>query len=399
MTATVNVLCYKSKTLANGENPLVIRICKDGKKKYQNLGISINPQYWDFERNKPKRNCPNKELIQTLINDKVTEYSEYLWELKTSKKDFTATNLVEKTKKVHVKCTVGELFDKQINQLEMAGRLKYASSFKELKSLMVGYVGHLDFYFSDIDVDWLKDYESWLKARGLSLNSIGVRFRTLRVLYNIAVDKKMVAQECYPFSVYKVSKLHEETAKRSIVKHDIERIINFETKSRYGRLSIDLFYFSYLCAGINFKDIAYLTKENIVENRLVYYRKKTKKLIKIPIQDKAMEIIQKYQESNGIYLFPILSSFHKTDIQKAYRLKKVLRAVNKTLKSIGKELKLPIDLTTYVARHSFATVLKRSGVSTAIISESLGHSSERITQVYLDSFENSQIDAAMEHLL
>ena len=98
-------------------------------------------------------------------------------------------------------------------------------------------------------------------------------------------------------------------------------------------------------------------------------------------------------------MFPILSGFHKNPQQKANRVNKVLRIINKSLKEVGEELNLPIDLTTYVARHTYATVLKRSGVNTSIISESLGHSSEKITQIYLDSFENSQIDEAMKNLL
>lgn len=98
-------------------------------------------------------------------------------------------------------------------------------------------------------------------------------------------------------------------------------------------------------------------------------------------------------------MFPILSTFHKTDIQKLNRINKVLRIVNKALKAVGEELNLPIKLTSYVARHSFGTVLKRSGVSTSIISESLGHSNEKVTQIYLDSFENSQIDEAMKNRL
>ena len=94
-----------------------------------------------------------------------------------------------------------------------------------------------------------------------------------------------------------------------------------------------------------------------------------------------------------------MTSYHKTEIQVANRLHKVLAKLNKHLKEIGLVLNLSIPLTTYVARHSYATVLKRAGVSTSIISESLGHSSERITQIYLDSFNNEQIDEAMSHLL
>ena len=113
-----------------------------------------------------------------------------------------------------------------------------------------------------------------------------------------------------------------------------------------------------------------------------------------------MAIINKYRNVNSEYLFPILTSYHKTEIQVANRLHKVLAKLNKHLKEIGLVLNLSIPLTTYVARHSYATVLKTGpGVSTSIISESLGHSSERITQIYLDSFNNEQIDEAMSHLL
>ena len=76
----VNILCYKSKTLANGENPLMIRVCKDGKKKYQSLGISVNPQFWDFTKERPKANCPNRELILKIILEKESEYQKQILE-------------------------------------------------------------------------------------------------------------------------------------------------------------------------------------------------------------------------------------------------------------------------------------------------------------------------------
>lgn len=399
MSCTVNVLCYKSKTLSNGEHPLMICVSKESKRKYLTLGVSVLPQHWDFEKNKPKRNCPNKELVQRLINEKINLYTEYILELNTINKEFTITNLIDKVNGVSNKCTVKQLLDIHIEKLQKEGRLKYASTFKELKNSLIDFNFHLDILFSDIDVTWLKNYEAWLRNRGLAFNSIGVRFRTLRAIYNKAIEENIVKQEYYPFRTYKVSKLHEDTAKRAITKSDIERIINFKSSKDYTQLSIDLFYFSYLCAGINFTDIAYLTKDNLIDDRLVYTRKKTKKLIKIPIQNKALSIIEKYNQSTNSYLFPILSAFHKTDIQKLNRINKVLKKVNKELKAIGEELKLPIQLTTYCARHSFATILKRSGVSTSIISESLGHSNEKVTQIYLDSFENSQINEAMKNLL
>lgn len=167
------------------------------------------------------------------------------------------------------------------------------------------------------------------------------------------------------------------------------------------RLAIALFTFSYYSAGINFIDMAMLKHSNIIDGKLCYLRAKTKKQIVIPLQEEPMRIISNYSSNSAEqsdYIFPILSSFHKSEVQIANRLHKVLAKVNRALKQIGLELGLPIKLTTYVARHSFATVLKRAGVSTSIISESLGHSSEKITQTYLDSFENSQINEALSHL-
>ncbi len=128
-------------------------------------------------------------------------------------------------------------------------------------------------------------------------------------------------------------------------------------------------------------------------------RKKTDKLIKLPIHPTVYKLIAKYHNPENPHLFPILFPYHKTRQQKVNRIHKIIGKTNKDLKEIGKSLKLPVTLTTYVARHSFATVLKRSGVSTSIISESLGHSSERVTQIYLDSFDNSQIDNAMKYLM
>lgn len=269
--------------------------------------------------------------------------------------------------------------------------------FEVSYSSFVKFNKHLDMPFSDIDVAWLKKYEQWMKSNNYAVNTIGTRLRHLRAVFNRAIENKQTT--AYPFNSYKLSKVNQQTAKRAISKQDIQKIINYKGKSDMECLAIDLFTFSYLTAGINFIDMAMLERSNIVNGQLVYYRKKTKKQIIIPLQDKAVEIIQKYNNERSPYLFPILSPFHKTEVQVANRLHKVLAKVNKHLKDIGDKLKLPLPLTTYVARHSYATVLKRAGVSTAIISESLGHSSEKITQTYLDSFDNEQIGNAMKNLL
>lgn len=354
MQTTVNVVCYKSKTLSNGEHPLMIRLCQGRKLKYISLGISINAQYWDFTKNQPKRNCPNKNQILKLISDKKDIYLEQVLEFKVADKQFTVNTLAERVDKPQKAKTVRELFDVQINRLLASNRLNYSLTYKYLLSSLLKFNKHLNIHFSDIDVSWLKKYEIWLQKNDLKPNTIGIYFRTLRVLYNLAIEERIVKKEHYPFNTFNVAKLSQKTAKRAISKEDIFEIIDYKPNNYtlpYTRLSIDIFTFSYFMGGINFVDVSHLTRNNIQDNQLVYVRKKTKKLIRLPLQPKALELINKYSKLNNPYLFPILNSFHKTEQQKANRVHKVITKVNKRLKDIGKELNIPIDLTTYMARH------------------------------------------------
>ncbi|SEF60879.1 site-specific integrase [Parabacteroides chinchillae] len=399
MSTTISVVCYKSKVLKNNESPLMLRICKDGKRKYESIGISILPSLWDFKQNKPTRKCPNKEYIERLIAEKVKVYTDKVIEFKSQEKEFTATSLMEKVNKPVKRKTVQEVFNQYIQELESANRLRYADMYKCTMHSLIKFNKHLDIPFSDMDTIWLKRYEVWLQSQGLAINTLGTRFRHLRVIYNFAIEEKIVKSEYYPFNSFKVSKLSQTTAKRSIQKDEILSVLNYQGQTPLECLAIDLFTFSYLAAGINFGDIARLTKDNILENRLIYIRKKTQKQIKVSLQEQAIKLIQKYSMPDNPYLFPILSNFHKTEQQKVNRIHKIIAKVNKSLKEIGERLNIPIDLTTYVARHSFATVLKRSGVNTSLICEALGHSSERVTQIYLDSFGNDQMEDAMKNLL
>ena len=402
----VNILCYKSKTLANGENPLVIRVCKDGKKKYQSLGISVNPKFWDFEKERPKANCPNKELILKIILEKENEYQKQILEFKSEQKDFTASTLLAaKANKVKSK-TISECYTEHIDYLKSIGKIGTAKCYKDsFNSLKRFTKGKLDFYFDEITLHWLNSYEKWLRANQCKETSMSAFFRTLRSVYNKAIANKHVKADAYPFKAFKISKFDTTTEKRAIAKESNKQImnVNLDSGRKYMQLSKDLYVFSYLCGGINFTDMANLEHSNITNGKLSYIRQKTGKKITIPVTSEAMQLVNKYMKESvctNDYIFPILDkSKHVTEQQKFNRKHKVLGHVDKCLKEISKQAGINANLTTYVARHSFATVLKRSGVNIALISEALGHTDLATTQIYLDSFENEQIDAAMANLL
>ena len=259
--------------------------------------------------------------------------------------------------------------------------------------------------FSDIDLNWLNKYEKWLrdcKCTEVTLNFI---FRTLRSAYNKAIAAKYVNMSSYPFNEFKVSKFDVSTQKRAIPKDAIKKIMAVDLSKElfHTQFSRDIFIFSYLCGGINFTDISSLKLSNLIDNKLVYIRKKPKKKISTTLSNEALQIINKYAEAKTKltdYIFPILDEkVHKTELQKYNRIHKIIGKVNPSLKEIAKLAGVNTNLTTYVARHSFATILKNSGVNVALISETLGHSDLATTQIYLDSFENEQIGEAFKNLL
>ncbi|WP_330941313.1 site-specific integrase [Bacteroides sp. MSB163] len=341
MSVNISVVCFKSKTLSNGEHPLFVKVSEGKKRATKSLGLSIRAQFWNFEKNEPKKICPNREALIKMIESKKQQYLEQVIDFKSEDKNFTPQSLVDKMEN--------------------------------------------------------------------SSNTIGIRFRELRALYNKAIEDNLVHEKNYPFKRFKVARFSKKTSKRAIKKEDIKRIMNVDLRliTKYHSpllyLSKDLFLFSYLGCGINLIDIAYLRYENIIENRLRFNRHKTGQPINFALQGQLREIILKYAKegcSPKDFIFPILDRrIHKTQQQQDDRIIKVTKGINKNLKKIGQFLNLSIPITTYVARHSFATVLKRSGVNISIISEALGHTNLSTTQYYLDSFDNEQIDAAMQNLL
>jgi len=199
MNATVNVLFYKSKLLSNGENPLMLRICKDGKRKYQSLKLSINPKFWDFEKEKPKRNCPNRESIESVISTNLERVRKQILELNVENKDYSAQSLVNQKDKQVTIYTVGDFYKKLLKEMDEGGKYGnwrfYTASNNSLKAFTNG---NMDFLFSEIDVAWLNSYEKWLLKRGNIGTTISVQFRTLRAIYNKAIELKCVNKSNFP---------------------------------------------------------------------------------------------------------------------------------------------------------------------------------------------------------
>lgn len=126
--ATAEVVCYKYRPLKNSELPLKIRVCKDKKSRYFNRGVSVKSEHWDFDNNRPKDACPDKEALESLISRKIREVRSKIVELKAGAKDFSASALIEKVQHKTSAETIGDLFKKEIASLKEEKRTEYALS-------------------------------------------------------------------------------------------------------------------------------------------------------------------------------------------------------------------------------------------------------------------------------
>ena len=408
MSTSISIYFRKEKINKHNESFICAKISHNNESKRISLGIKINANDWDFEYNKVKGNAPNREYLQLLIDTEIQKINKKILNYQIQNQPFTLDDLLGITEKKLKSETIKSYFQKEVTTLKDSGKLSSASKYKYCLSSLCKYRS-MDIPFTDINYKFLVEFEMFLRKAGLADNSIATKFSTLKAAFNSALDKGLFTCEKSPFINYQVGRLWTTTQKRAIHKEDIYMLKEldisniFKYPSPYHKLARDLFIFSYFTAGINYKDIATL-KYNDIDNEHVYYsRNKTQKNLAIKLLPDALTILKKYmkQDAEGEdYIFPILDrKIHITRQQQYNRLQKVRSKINKTLKIMGKDLKINIKITTYVARHTFATVLKRSGVDIGIISESLGHSELKTTQIYLDSFENSQIDDAMKNLL
>ncbi len=403
--SSVKVILYTSKVLKNGEHPIMLRVIKDRKPKYISIGHSCKPELWDEIEGKPKKKHPFEKEINILIDTKRAVANKLILENQIEDKEYSSEEIIERVSRKSNKCMVLEYFDIVIKRLKDSNRIGNANVYKSTKNSLSKFRENKDFQFSDINYKFLNRYEESFLKRGVCLNSIFVFMRTFKTLVNFAKRDEIARKDFDPFIDYSFTKFRGiVTKKRALRKNEIKLIESQRYKKGSSIYNAQKYFmFSFYCRGINFIDMSFLKWEDLKNNRLEYIRKKTKKRLTIGLLEPAIKILEYYKEHNydgeDGYIFPILKRTYITSKSVENKTNKILTTVNTDLKIIAVQCKLKIPLTTYVARHSYATIMKLNGASTAIISESMGHESERITQVYLDSFENVVLDEANKLIL
>ena len=251
--------------------------------------------------------------------------------------------------------------------------------------------------FSQVTPDWLRKYEKWLLECEKSYTSISMFIRALQAIFNDAKANGIITSLQYPFGKGKYERPEGEGRKLALTLIQISQLIKHPLQTETEKRCRDLWFFSYLANGINIGDLLRLKYSDIHDGEISYYRAKTiaksklKKTIDVIFLPEMQTIIDRWgnrAHNPENYIFPFFNDARTPEDEKRIT-KNVIKLMNTQLQRIAKDIGLP-EISTYSARHSFATVLKRSGANIAFISESLGHSDLKTTENYLASFEKEE---------
>lgn len=381
------------------EYPISLSVYYQDDKRYYRTGIFLTEEAWsNYESG--KRDSALKE-IRIKLEAKVVRANAIINKMETF--TFDAFRALYKGKKVD-KTNFVELMQDYMDDLEENDRIGYVGTFVTTRNWLKKFRKRIRVV--EVSTDFLLKFEDYLRTNGNKDSSIGINMRNVRTIYNVAIAKKIVPMDSYPFTSYNIPTSCE--TKRSLKSDGIKAVLNFTPKTASRKKAFKYWIFSYLSNGMNMADIAHLKKADIEVGFFSFHRvktirarKKNKTKIRVHIHPVAQEILDEFLNdpslNNSPYVFPILKEGLSARTIKN-RIRRHIKMVNDNMSEIARELKIALGdkrrLTSYVARHTFATVLKRKGIHYEEISEYLGHSSLDVTKAYMDSFEDDTIKKA-----
>lgn len=376
-----------------------IRITSGGKKRYYPTGISV--QSSDFDRAMTgKRKTEGDTRLFNKINAFVKKATDAVEALPVfTFNQFEAIYLTNREAADTIKNGFKKYIDELIEEKRVGTKVSYECAMTSIEKFKAG------LKYADVTPALLRKYENWMKEQGNSQTTIGIYLRSLRTIFNrAAIDKAL-----YPFGEKKgkYSIPTGRNIKKALTLQDIAKIFHYKAPSRSTEaMAIDYWIFLYLCNGMNVKDFCMLKRKNIDGDILKFVREKTKrsKAEQMPtivsLKPEAKAVIAKWGQRSinpEAYVFPHLQKDMTPD-QERQVVQQLTKTINKYMKRIASKLEISKPVTTYFARHSFATILKNSGASMEFISEALAHSSQQTTKSYLSGFEQDTIHKTTDAL-
>lgn len=282
----------------------------------------------------------------------------------------------------------------QIRHKRQLGKVRSSETYRSMLNSLMHFRNGRDMTFDMVDGGLMELYEAWMLNNGLTRNTTSFYMRILRTNYKLAVDKGLTADR-HPFRHVYCGM--DKTIKRSVPLEVIRKIKELDLSRKPGLdFARDMFIFSFCTRGMSFIDMAYLKKSDLGNGCLTYRRKKTGQLLTMEWTKQMQAITDKYRPNATQYLLPIIT---REDGTERRQYQNMMRKINRHLKNIARLAGLPVPLSMYYTRHSWATIARGKDVPLAVISEALGHDSELTTQIYLDSIKSSEVDKANRMIL
>lgn len=392
--ASIRLLLNKQRMLNNGTYPLVFQIIHRRKKLLYYTKYRVFQQQFD-DVNKTVGNCVLTNLSMRELNDINRdirrEYKRLLNRIKELEKReelYSVNDIIELGNKKKNSFNLLHYMGYQVDRKKTIGKEGIAAAYQSTlvsvrKYLSTIFVRKSDFKIEDIDSSFVIRYEDFLYSQRLTENTVNYYLRNFRTIYNAAIRDGCKSRVEHPFAYIHTKPC--KTIKRAIDKERMKELLLLPLPEHSEMmLSRDLYLFSFYAQGMAFVDIAFLKKIAIHGDLLSYYRHKSRQLIHIVITEQMQELIDKYA-NDGEYVFPIIDETLTITAYEQYRL--ALGKINRYLKKIASISNINIRLTTYTARHTWATLARDSGAPISVISAGLGHTSEEMTRVYLKDFD------------
>lgn len=372
-----------------GKYPVKIKVYYQKKPRYYSTGICMTQEEWE---KLPESKSSISKSIRKAIENSFSLVRMNIDAL-AEKGTFSFNTLNMRLGRA-TGDTLNSVIKAKIAQLEVEERVGTMQVY-ECTLVMIEEFAGKEIEFNSVTVEWLQKCERlWLRTR--SVSTVGIHLRNIRAMMNEAKKAGVIKESQYPFGAGLFEIKTSEGRKKGLAKEQLKKIFEYsspnETTCRYK----DLWIFSYLCNGINITDLLKLKYSNIVDEEICFIRQKTerttknRKEIRVVICPELQTIIDKWGNKpiNNSHIFPYLTG-KESAIERKKITRDVTKRINMRMKLIGEELGIG-KITTYTARHSYATVLKRSGANISYIGESLGHSDLKTTEAYLASFEKEE---------
>ncbi len=398
--ATVKVK-FRASTIPTKEGTVFYQVIHNRVVRQVNPGYKLYPDEWDTANAEivfpPGIESGRRNYLVSLksaLAEDVRRFKGIITRFERAARDYTAEEVAER---FLVSADSGGFMSfgrELVRQLKQICKMRTAERYTTVLNSFGRFLGEKDVPLDEVDSYLMVEYEIFLHANDACPNTSSYYMRGLRAIYNRAVEKELTIQRS-PFKhVYTGI---DKTVKRAVPLKIIRQIRKLDlTLFPAMDFARDIFMFSFYTRGMSFVDMAYLKKKDLQNGILSYRRQKMGQLLFIKWERPMQEIIDKYDTGGSPYLLPIIKNVNADE---RWQYKNAAHLVNSKLKRLGEKLGLAMPLTSYVARHAWASIAKSKNVPLATISEAMGHDSEKTTRIYLASLDTSAVDKANSQIL